>query len=756
MPIHIYAEEMMKTEALCTEEHAPRCRARCPLHVDMREICGRVAAGADDRARETFTAAAVLPRVTAKLCDAPCMDACRRADVDCAVQIGALERYLTAGSDWTQRALSVRFRSKHRAAVVGAGASGLTAAMYLASKGFLVTVFERGAAVGTRLVGQNGVTQEDVERDLAPAASYIEWRCGVEVGTDVSLSTLCEEFEAVLCTGTLPEESVQAVDPATLQIPQTNRFVSGRRLLHMRSFAASLCSGKRAAITMERFLKGISLTAMRVHEDAYETGLFTAIDGIEQVPAVPETGVYTAQQARTEAARCLDCHCMQCVRACVFLQKFDRFPRRYIREIANTISLLRDGIRSGKNLMVACSLCGLCGKICPNGVSMDKIALAGRAAMVQKGELSDAVYDFPVRDMLFSNGEQAALCRHAPGRDRSQRVFFPGCQLAASAPDTVRRTYAHLLSLEPETGIVLGCCGAPADWSGRERLYEETVSALKEKLSALGDPEVVCACPTCLKQLRAAGVCAVSLYPILAAGPMPGGVRHPRAVAVHDSCAARDEFETHSAVRALLSQCGYALEELPFSGERTKCCGYGGLVFYGDSDVAQKMIEARTAESPLPYVAYCSVCRDYLVRAGKPCVHVLDVFFGTDDDARWESPGANISEKEENRLALSDAILAACYGENRPAARVREMPLIVSPAVEAILEQRWITKRSVRAVIAQAQTSGTWLVRPGDGHRIASFRPGIITYWVEYAPQDAGFIVYNAYSHRVEISEART
>ena len=222
--------------------------------------------------------------------------------------------------------------------------------------------------------------------------------------------------------------------------------------------------------------------------------------------------------------------CLECVRQCVFLQKFGRFPRLYIREIANTISLLRDGMRSGKNLMVACSMCGLCGKLCPNGLSLDKVVGLGRAAMVEKGELSEAIYDFPVRDMLFANSEQAALCRHAPGKARSKRVFFPGCQLAAGAPDTVLATYAYLLQLEPETGILLGCCGAPADWSGREGLYEETVAALKEKLRILGEPEVVCACPTCLKQLQAAGISAVSLYPLLNGGPLPACARAPRQV----------------------------------------------------------------------------------------------------------------------------------------------------------------------------------------------------------------------------------
>lgn len=745
----------MKTEVLCTEEHAPRCRARCPLHVDMREICRLLCQGDDACARDVFTLSAALPRITAKLCDAPCVAACRRADVDEGVHIGGLERYLTADPDWVHKPLSLRFRTEHTAAIVGAGASGLTAAAYLAAKGIQVTLFERGPTAGGSLIGSNGVTQAQVEQDLVPFSHLVTWRFFIEVGTAVPLAALAAEYGAVLCTGTLPNASFSAPDSDTLRIADTNIFIAGRKLLHNGSFSESLCSGKRAGISMERFLKGVSLTAMRVHEGAYKTDLTTSVDGVKPVPVVPENIGYDKGCAQAEASRCLDCHCLACVRECVFMQKFDRFPRLYIREIANTISLLRDGVRSGKNLMVACSMCGLCGKLCPNGIPMDRVVRLGRAAMVEKAELSEAIYDFPVRDMLFSNGDTAALCRHAPGRNQSSRVFFPGCQLAACAPETVLKTYAHLLQLEPETGILLGCCGAPADWAGRERLYEETLAALKEKLSALGWPEVVCACPTCLKQLQAAKIRAVSLYPLLNDGSLPDIGRHPQQVAVQDSCAARDDSAAQSAVRMLLNRCGYEVRELPMSGERTKCCGYGGLVFYGDRDVAQRMIEIRAAESPLPYISYCSVCRDYLSRIGKPGLHLLDVFFGDDAKERWFMPGASISAKEENRLRLAGEIARRFYHEDRPGIREDELPLKISDAVRAVMEDRLITERSVRAVIASAESTKKRLMRPSDGHYIASFRPGIITYWVEYSMEDGNYCIYNAYSHRVDISEAR-
>ena len=52
--------------------------------------------------------------------------------------------------------------------------------------------------------------------------------------------------------------------------------------------------------------------------------------------------------------------------------------------------------------------------------------------------------------------------------------------------------------LEGGVGMATGCCGAPALWSGREPLYEQTTDALKEQWRSLGRPRLISACPTCL------------------------------------------------------------------------------------------------------------------------------------------------------------------------------------------------------------------------------------------------------------------
>ncbi len=84
-------------------------------------------------------------------------------------------------------------------------------------------------------------------------------------------------------------------------------------------------------------------------------------------------------------------------------------------------------------------------------------------------------------------------------------------------------------------------------------------------------------------------------------------------------------------------------------------------------------------------------------------------------------------------------------------------PIVIrmSDEVAARLDARLILLDDVRAVIAHAEATGRRLVKPADGHVIASYRPAAVTYWVEYEPVGDAYVVHNAYSHRMEIGEPK-
>ena len=150
--------------------------------------------------------------------------------------------------------------------------------------------------------------------------------------------------------------------------------------------------------------------------------------------------------------------------------------------------------------MNACSLCGQCTVVCPNGFDMARVCHLARQNMVSTDKMPLAPHEFALLDMLFSNNE-AFLCRPQPGRNQCKYVFFPGCQAAAVAPATVRAAYEDLCSrLDGGVALMLGCCGAICDWAGRYEMYGQTKEFLDQELSKLGDPIVIAGCPSCRKE----------------------------------------------------------------------------------------------------------------------------------------------------------------------------------------------------------------------------------------------------------------
>jgi len=78
--------------------------------------------------------------------------------------------------------------------------------------------------------------------------------------------------------------------------------------------------------------------------------------------------------------------------------------------------------------------------------------------------------------------------------------------------------------------------------------------------------------------------------------------------------------------------------------------------------------------------------------------------------------------------------------------------LIIGEETQDVLEERLILVEDVQKVIEYAERTGNKLVNQNTGRFLAYFKPVSVTYWVEYAPGEDGFRVYNAYSHRMEIA----
>jgi NADPH-dependent glutamate synthase beta subunit-like oxidoreductase len=769
-------DELTKLEDRCIQEQPPNCAAACPVHVDVRAMMAETARGNFTEAAKILKKTVPFPGIVSRVCDQPCRSVCKRKEAGEAMAVVAIEKACLDYASELPEKIAMLPKKEKCIAVLGGGLSGLTAAFSLATKGYAVVVFEKGPHLGGSLwhFPEEKLPRDIIARDLQVLEMVgVEVRLNTTVGRDISFDAICGDFDAVYVAtgGESPDVFGLATDPGgriavdsvTLAAGREGVFAGGalRRAVGERSPIRSISDGRIAAISIDRFRQKVSLTAARFNEGAYETRLYTRTEGIEPLPPVqmehPDLG-YSADEAIMEAKRCIQCECLECVKVCEYLNSFRAYPKKYVRQIYNNLSIVM-GHREANKLINSCSLCGLCKEVCPEDLHMGLVCMKAREIMVNTGKMPPSAHDFPLRDMLFSNGEKCAFARRQPGMDQSRFLFFPGCQLAASAPELVKSVYTLLTQkLSGGVGFMSRCCGAPADWSGRTELFQSTGEDFLALWRELGSPHLILACSTCHEIFKThfPDVPIISLWEMLDSLGLPETVKVERreVLAVHDACTARHESAMQESVRNILRRLGYEIEELPLSRDKTECCGYGGLMFFANPDLARSHIRRRIQESPRDYLAYCAMCRDYFAFTGKRTFHLLDLIFETPRDEAALRKGPVYSQRHENRVRLKNAMLREWWGETTAEAQGYEaIRLKISDAVQQLMEERLILVEDLQQVIDAAERSGYKLLNRDTDRFIAHYKPASVTYWVEYSPSGDEFVVHNAYSHRMEIAE---
>lgn len=749
--------ELRRLERQCIQEEAPQCTAACPLHVDVKQFCALMARRRFDKAWGVLAKTLPLPGVLARLCDGPCRDECVRKDAGGAIRVDLLERACAANAKPVGPPKSLPSRHKS-VAVVGGTLTGLSATWELARRGFNVTLFCGTPGDCLSAVPASVLPEGVLARELEGLASMgAEIKEGVPPTPEL-LDSLAEEKDAVfLDTDDLPESMRDFGTPDEITLGTGRAGVFASRAGET-SPVLQAAAGRRAANSMERYTQGVSMVSDRGLEGPYETRLFTSLDKVEPVPPVETDAVYSETEARDEAKRCLQCECLECVKVCEYLKHYKYYPKVYARRIYNNESIVM-GTRQANGMINSCMLCGLCKAVCPEDFDMGDVCLEARRTMVEKGTMPPSAHDFALRDMAFALGERCTLARHAPGASASEYVFFPGCQLAASDPGGVEAAYADLRARLGDVGLMLRCCGAPSHWAGRVSLFEESVAELKSAWNSLGGPKIIAACPTCMKTLRSALPDAeiVSQWSVLRALGLPEGTRNgTETLAVNDPCAARHDAVLREDVRALLEGAGVPVAEPELTGEYTECCGFGGLLSEANPELGMKVSERRAGAMEEDFITYCVMCRDMIARTGKRAMHLYDLLYpASDDPAARPSPG--YSARRENRVRLREGMLRDLWGEDAgPGAEPYESVRVAfTDQAAANLEARRILVSDVQKVLFHARASGKRFVHGETGRFLVRHRPVVVTYWVEFEETGDGYLVHNAWSHRMKIAGER-
>ena len=182
------------------------CKTACPAHIAVQGYLKKASQGKYQEALALIKKQNPFPAVCGRICNRRCEDACTRGTIDQAVAIDAVKKFI-AEQDLKAETryippvvIPASIHMDHfpeKIAIIGGGPAGMSAAFYLAEKGYRPTVFEKNEEPGGML--RYGIPSYKLEKDVIAAEidvmreMGVEIKTGVEVGKDVTLKELREQ-----------------------------------------------------------------------------------------------------------------------------------------------------------------------------------------------------------------------------------------------------------------------------------------------------------------------------------------------------------------------------------------------------------------------------------------------------------------------------------------------------------------------------------------------------------------------------------
>lgn len=184
----------------CYDTGTSPCKTACPAHLPVQGYIKMAAEGRYLDALKLIKTENPFPAVCGAICNPRCEDACTRATIDQAVAIDEIKRFI-AEQELKENTRFVPLCENHegkqftqKIAVIGAGPAGMSAAYYLRTKGYPVTIFEKESRAGGMLM--NGIPSFRLEKSVIEAEidilkqMGIEFRYNVEIGKDITIPEL--------------------------------------------------------------------------------------------------------------------------------------------------------------------------------------------------------------------------------------------------------------------------------------------------------------------------------------------------------------------------------------------------------------------------------------------------------------------------------------------------------------------------------------------------------------------------------------
>jgi glutamate synthase (NADPH/NADH) small chain len=233
--------ENRKQAARCMDCGIPFCHDGCPVNNLIPDWNNLVYRDQWQAALGALHSTNNFPEFTGRICPAPCEASCTLNIDDNPVTIKTIECAIV-DRGWREgwiEPLAPAQRTGKRVAVVGSGPAGLACAQQLARAGHLVTLFEKSDRIGGLL--RYGIPDFKMDKWLIDRrvdqmqAEGVVFRTEAEVGVNVTMGSLVEEFDAVAMTGgaeaprdlEVPGRDLDGIHFAMDFLPQQNKRNAG-------------------------------------------------------------------------------------------------------------------------------------------------------------------------------------------------------------------------------------------------------------------------------------------------------------------------------------------------------------------------------------------------------------------------------------------------------------------------------------------------------------------------------------------------
>lgn len=311
------------------------CRTACPAFMNIPEMNRLIASGKYRDALRVVKEDIALPFILGYICSAPCEKVCRRKQVDKAVSICMLKRFVAKidALDHSSYIPEKNPLTGKRVAVIGTGPAGLACAFYLIKLGHDCTLFEMSSVAGGTLT--------HLQEDILPK-SVLEYEIDLirKFGADILLNQqitpkrfdteISNNFDAVvIATGEFDKSNLiefgfeatrtgLQVDTKTYMSVQKGIFACGSVIHPQKMAIKALAQGKEAAFSVNEYLMGMkTISKSDIFNSKFGLLMTSEIQEYlkESSPVdrvIPVDGFlngFTSEEAVLEAKRCMNCDC---------------------------------------------------------------------------------------------------------------------------------------------------------------------------------------------------------------------------------------------------------------------------------------------------------------------------------------------------------------------------------------------------------------------------------------------------------------